>query len=95
MPRIFPDAVLPNRVIAVSGKGARAGFSALMMDALPNLHTIDTGQCFPLWLYERNDDEAGGLFDERIPGYRRREAITDCGPRSLPLGISVGERETG
>ena len=36
MPRIFPDSESPNRVIAVSGKGARnQGSTALMMDALP------------------------------------------------------------
>jgi len=52
MPQIFPDASVENRVICVSGIGARSGFSALITDALPNLHTLDTGQCFPLHLYE-------------------------------------------
>jgi len=81
MPRIFPDAELPNRVIAVSGKGARAGFSALMTDALPNLHTIDTCQCFPLWLYERDDGAEDGLFGDRMSSseYRRDEAVTGHG----------------
>ena len=79
MPRVFPNAELPNRVIAVTGKGGRSGFSALMMDALPNLHTIDTGQCFPFWLYEGDDDAEADLLGERIPGYRRLDAITDYG----------------
>ncbi|MCY4559688.1 MAG: damage-inducible protein, partial [Chloroflexi bacterium] len=76
-PRIFPDAELPNRAIAVSGTGARAGFSALMMDVLPNLHTIDSGQCFPFWLYERGEDSEEDLLGERVSGFRRRDAITD------------------
>ena len=76
-PRIFPDAELPNRVIAVSGTGARAGFSALMMDVLPNLHTIDSGQCFPFWLYEADEDTQADLLGEQIPGFRRLDAITD------------------
>ena len=38
MPQIFPNATAENRVICVTGIGARAGFSALMVDALPNLH---------------------------------------------------------
>ena len=81
MPRIFPNGDLPNRVIAVTGKGGRAGFSALMMDVLPNLHTIDTAQCFPLWLYESNDEPDDDLFGKRMsgPNYRRREAITEHG----------------
>ena len=33
MPQIFPDGELPNRVIALTGKGGRSGFSALMMDS--------------------------------------------------------------
>ncbi len=52
MPRIFPSADAENRVIQVSGVGARSGFSVLMVDKLPNLHHLDTGQCFPFWLYE-------------------------------------------
>ena len=80
MPRIFPDSGSPNRVIAVTGKGGRSGFSALMMDALPNLHTVDTGQCFPFWLYddaatEADPDMLSGLDSE--PAAQRRDAITD------------------
>ena len=82
MPLIFPNGDLPNRVIAVSGKGGRSGFSALMMDALPNLHTIDTGQCFPFYLYEstgQNDALSLPLEPDTTDGYRRREAITEAG----------------
>ena len=69
MPRLFPNAAAKNRVIGVSGIGARSGFSALMADALPNLHTLDTGQCFPLYLYEETEN------GEKI----RQEAITAVG----------------
>ncbi|MDE2344697.1 MAG: DEAD/DEAH box helicase [Betaproteobacteria bacterium] len=90
MPRIFPDAAAENLVICVSGIGARSGFSALMANTLPNLHTLDTGQCFPLYLYdgEAEDDEAEAtpqttdLFAAPQPqaqGRQRREAITDAG----------------
>lgn len=81
MPRIFPNAEAKNLVIQVSGIGARAGFSALMVDRLPNLHTVDSGQCFPLWLYEEGRPE-GGLFTEpgsAIGTLTRRDAITDEG----------------
>ena len=80
MPRIFTDSESPNRVIAVSGKGARSGFSALMMDILPNLHTVDSGQCFPFWLYE---EAARGAAPDMLseldngPMLQRRQAITD------------------
>ena len=80
MPRIFPNADLPNRVIAVTGKGGRSGFSALMLDTLPSLDTIEKGQCFPFWLYEEAKPEAANsMFSglEDVSGSRRREAITE------------------
>ena len=52
MPQIFPDSLVKNRVICVSGVGARSGFSALIMDQISSLDTIEKGQCFPLKLFE-------------------------------------------
>ncbi len=77
MPRIFPNGELPNRVITVTGKGGQSGFSALMLDTLPNLDTIEKGQCFPFWLYERDENAKADLLGERSTGYRRLDAITD------------------
>ena len=82
MPQIFPDKELSNRAIAVTGKGAQAGFSVLMMDTLPNLHTIHTNQCFPLYLYEsiRLEDTLSILSDSNAAsGYQRHDAITEAG----------------
>ncbi len=87
MPRIFPGSSSKNLVICISGIGARSGFSALITDTLPNLHTLDTGQCFPLYLYgDAEDDEATpqapDLFSAPQPqpqGRQRRDAITDAG----------------
>ncbi len=81
MPRFFPNDKTENRVICVSGVGARSGFSALMADTLPNLHTLDTAQCFPLYLYEEanNDDEPNLLGSKTKNGRTRRDALTDQG----------------
>lgn len=81
LPRIFPSVDTPNLVIQVSGIGARAGFASLMMNTLPNLHTVDSGQCFPLYLYEESQPE-NGLFateNNQATGFTRRDAITDEG----------------
>ena len=79
MPQIFPSAKAENRVICVTGIGARSGFSALMVDAIPNLHTLDSGQCFPLKLYEK--PETGGddnLFEgQDNTNYQVRDGISD------------------
>ena len=78
MPRIFPNAATENLVIQVSGVGARSGFSALLMDTLPNLHTVDSGQCFPLKLYEPTSAD-DGLFATGETGYTERDGISDAG----------------
>lgn len=52
MPKYFPQPMLQNLVICVSGVGARSGFSAVISNTLPDLELIEKGQCFPLHLYE-------------------------------------------
>lgn len=93
MPKIFPTAGTLNRVIAVAGVGAGAEFSPLIANAIPNFHFVDTGQCFPHYLYEPIEDDPSHMpgwndasaseennASEGIPpGYRRRHGITDAG----------------
>ena len=82
IPHIFPNGLAENMVICVSGVGARSGFSALITDSLPNLHTLDTGQCFPRYLYEPTPEtkQADLLADTNAPpSYTVRDAITDEG----------------
>ena len=50
-PRIFPNPDTQNLAICVSGIGAGKEFSALMVDTVPNLHFLDTSQCFPRYRY--------------------------------------------
>ena len=82
MPQIFPNGELPNRAIAVTGKGGRSGFSVLMIDTLPELQLLANGQCFPLYLYEpvRPENTLSLLpGSDATSGYRRRDAITEHG----------------
>ena len=80
--QIFPNKELPNRVIAITGKGGRSGFSALMIDLLPDLQVMANGQCFPLYLYEPASSEItlSFLSDSDSPnGYHRHHATTEAG----------------
>ena len=68
-PSIFPtpETQAENRVIIVSDHGFRAGFSTLMTNLIPDLHTLaasDGFQCFPIYTYDED-------------GSNRRENITD------------------
>ncbi len=83
MRKIFPTRLHANLVISVTGIGATQGFSSLITKALPDLETISKAQCFPLYLYEKDEPEDGELISkqqegELIDGYRRRDAITDA-----------------
>ncbi len=87
VPRLFPSAAVENRVICINAVGAQKEFSALMTNHLPDLHLMQTGQCFPLYTFEASDDEVEG--DEQQPdmfsveskeaGYTRNDGITDAG----------------
>jgi len=87
MNKLFPKGNSKNIVIAVSGAGGNKGFSTLATNLIPNLHTLDTGQCFPLYLYEEaNSDQvdtddlfAGNNDEDIIDGYRRKDSISDEG----------------
>lgn len=86
MPRIFPmGEAVDNRVICVSGVGARAGFSSLMTRLMPNFDSIEKGQCFPRYLYDSAAEPSGdgsqaGLFNATPAATGgRRDAITDEG----------------
>lgn len=71
MPSLFPTPAHANRLIAVSGVDA----SPLMADAIPNLHLVNTNQCFPRYRYVKADAR-GGLFGETESGYERHDAIS-------------------
>lgn len=86
IPSILPSPRQSNIVIALTGVGASKGFSALLVNVVPNYHFHDTGQCFPIFWYEKAEEgkqgESGGLFDTSTAtpdadGYVRRDAITD------------------
>jgi predicted helicase len=92
MPRIFPDSSVNNRVICMNGVGAQKDFSVLMSSNVPDLHVMQTGQCFPLKLYEPASVQASeskpqaDLFSQPVPEqaadqprYTIKDGISDAG----------------
>jgi len=75
--QIFPAIDAQNRMISMTGVGAGGDFSVMMIDAIPNFHTMATGQCFPRYLYE--DGQVGALFANGGSPTERRDALTDVG----------------
>jgi len=81
VPKLFPTPDHKNVVFCTIGVVDRKGFSVLATDLVPNLHLLDTGQCFPLYYYEKLEDQkTENMFGGQKPddhGYIRRDAITD------------------
>ncbi len=102
IPHVFPmGQAVENRVIEITSIGARSGFSVLIAKNLPNLDAIDTGQCFPRYLYKNvessitdHDEKQSHLFtnsikERKTSGLQRRDAITDKGLAHFKLLILV------
>ena len=76
IPRLFPTPQSKNLVICTAGVGAKT-FSTLITDHIPDLHVLESGtQCFPLYVFEKNDRDTLSLFDNDSAEYTRRSAIT-------------------
>ncbi|WP_345117693.1 type ISP restriction/modification enzyme, partial [Bartonella jaculi] len=91
MPRIFPiGETVENRVIQITGKGAKKDFSVIMIKTVSDVQLIENSQCFPRYFYEddkvskdKNDDQshlfANSTEENKTTGLQRRDAITDEG----------------
>lgn len=87
LPKVFPtDEVAINRAIMVKGNWRQTGHFALMTNALPCYQPDGGAQCFPLYLYDQQDEEPGGLFEGQSSGLQRRDAITDAGLAHFQAG---------
>lgn len=81
----FPTPTHTNLTISVPGGGGTKEFSALVANTVLDLNMLSAGsQCFPLYWYEKVEDEAapqGEMFASagapNADGYVRRDAITD------------------
>lgn len=90
MPKIFPKDSIDNLVIATTGRGEAHGFSSFISNKVNELKFMYNSQCFPLYLYEKTEDDTihvgdnGELFAEKSApksedGYTRKEGISDEG----------------
>ena len=96
IPAIFPKHDTKNKVIFITGIGAGRKFSVLMTNCVPNLHLMDTGQCFPLYWYE-GGVRYDGISDDALVKFRRHygdEAVTKEDIFSYIYGV-LSSREYG
>ncbi len=62
-PSFFPQPDSVNQAICVTGIGSLVDFSALMVARLPDFHFHDTGQCFPRYVYSKEQEDLASSDD--------------------------------
>lgn len=91
MPQVFPKNTSINRVICVTGTGAKE-FSCLISNFITDFQLVFNGQCFPRYIYEKTTSKAsfstpltsslfdtpdlGEVSDTMVDSYTRKDAIT-------------------
>lgn len=119
MPSIFPFSIMRrsnnddyrdiNRVICVENPGSRREFSCLMSDCLPDLHIMESSQCFPLYVYNAEDNSIkqkkqrtifGGGW-AKLPNIPQLQAIARrelrigfSSERASNMGVAISQKKT-
>ena len=68
MRKIFPKVAFENLLICITAVGCRVDFSAIICDSVPDLSMSSANggsQCFPLYLYEKDDEKAEQTEEEK------------------------------
>jgi predicted helicase len=81
IPSFFPDVRKHNYGIVLTSPASHfPTFAALMVDRIPDVHMLDTGQFFPRYRYERSsrDPNLLGVFDDFDEGWTRIDNVTDA-----------------
>lgn len=87
IPRFFPSAESENKVIVISNVGSKSGFSAIMVDVVPDFQVQFNSQCFPLYVYDHEINHKRGQSDDLLGSVSRaidldvyrRDGLTDVG----------------
>jgi len=79
---IFPSADAEDRAICVPGVGSKTSFSALVVDAMPDLGLLPTCQCFPRCRF-RNSEDAPGVLPGFDGGLERVGNVSDAALRDF------------
>lgn len=81
IPKLFPTKEHKNLIICTSSVGDN-NFSVLISECIPDLHTVATTQCFPLYWYDDTTADIADLFNQApnvnsMDRYIRRDGVSD------------------
>ena len=67
--KIFTKDNIENKVICISGVGEKT-FSVLITDNIPNFHYMPSGQCFPLYWFDKSGSLQEGITNSTLDKFR-------------------------
>lgn len=79
--RAFPASNTANLALVLTGVSSHAPFSVLVVDEIPDLHLVDTGQVFARYRYEMLSESGTLNLDneaDTTEGFRRIDNISDA-----------------
>ncbi|WP_242035004.1 type ISP restriction/modification enzyme [Dolichospermum sp. FACHB-1091] len=77
MPISFPNNLVENQIICITGIGANKDFNCYIVNQLPDVQLQSNNLCFPLYTYEKQS-ELGELFaTATTEQYTKKENIPD------------------
>lgn len=79
MPRFFPRADTENRMIVLKLRWSGDGQIASMSDRIIELQSDGGTQCFPLYVFDEDNEEREDLFSDENASSTSRDGITDAG----------------
>ncbi len=75
--RFFPTRDQRNICIVLTGAASHFEFTPFITDKLPDLHLLDTGQCFPRYTYRPSNAQGDLYSDDTDYAYTCVDNITD------------------
>ena len=77
-PKYFPPTAEQNFGIEITSSASHYDFAAISTDQMPDVHTLDTGQFFPRYVYRAVENAGLDIFgDQDESGYERIDNVTD------------------
>ena len=67
---LFPSGDTKNPTIIVPDK-IKGNFSTFITDVTPDLHILETSQCFPLYAYDKADGRHDNITEQAAKAFRR------------------------
>lgn len=70
--KVFPSGYENNKIIAVTNEKTQSTFSVIIINKIPNYNLLQTGKCYPLYIYDNaNNNNNNELYNNENENNRQ------------------------